>query len=71
MERSGIINQNDSSNFAATATWQLDGVSDEAIAWAESEAARCGLSLAEWVAEAIEGALIASQSGNGPDKGAL
>ena len=65
-----MMNRKDPSNFATTEPWQLDDISDEAIAWAEGEATRRGLTLAKWVEEAIEGALIAGKSGSGPDQGA-
>lgn len=42
--------------------WIVDGVSDEAIAKAEFECKRRGLTLAEWVEEAIERALLEEKS---------
>lgn len=44
--------------------WIIDGVSDIAIARAESEARRRGLLLVEWLEEAIERALIEEKSGH-------
>lgn len=65
-----VSDRNDPSKFSATEPWLLDDISDEAIAWAEGEATRRGLTLAEWIEEAIEGALVAGKSGHGPDQGA-
>lgn len=51
--------------------WSIDGISDEAVTWAESEAARRELTLAEWVEEVIERALVQEKAGgNGPTPGA-
>lgn len=43
--------------------WLVEGVSEAAIARAESEARRRGLLLAEWIEEAIERALIEEKNG--------
>lgn len=47
---------------ADTHTWVIEGISDAAVAWAESEAARRDLSLAEWVEEAIERAMVSERA---------
>ena len=47
---------------ADTHTWVIEGVSDAAITWAESEATRRELTLAEWLEEAIERAMISEKA---------
>ncbi len=49
--------------------WQIEGVSEDAIARATKEAERRGLLLAEWIEEVIERALIAEKN-TAPDPGA-
>ena len=46
--------------------WDVDGVSDVAIARAESEARRRGLLLAEWIEEVIERALMREKMADAP-----
>ena len=48
-------------------TWVIEGVSEAAIQWAESEAARRELTLAEWIEEAIERALVAEKANHAHD----
>ena len=48
------------------APWDVEGVSDAAIARAESEARRRGLLLAEWIEEVIERALMREKMAQAP-----